>query len=163
MSSSIGSRSPSKRVDLEDLTVRCRPFGHRDQTVVLTNGCFDLLHTGHIHTLNEASRLGDILVVALNSDASVRRLKGDDRPVDGLNVRIGKLSELDSVDLIVIFEEDTPIALIEHLRPDVLVKGGDYSLDQIVGRDIVQSYGGNVATVSYLDGHSTSGQLNDAP
>lgn len=159
MSSSVPGRSTSKRIDLEDLVVRCRPFGERKETIVLTNGCFDLLHPGHIHTLTESARLGDLLVVALNSDASVRRLKGEGRPVDPLIDRIDKLSALEVVDHIVVFEQDTPVELIERLQPDILVKGGDYALSEIVGRDLVESYGGRVTTVPFLEGHSTSGQL----
>jgi D-beta-D-heptose 7-phosphate kinase / D-beta-D-heptose 1-phosphate adenosyltransferase len=160
VSSSLGSRRLTKRIDLEDLLVRCRSFGERDRPVVLTNGCFDLLHFGHIHTITESAKLGT-LVVALNSDASIRRLKGDGRPVDDLDRRAQKLTQLGNIDYIVVFEEDTPRALIERLKPDVLVKGGDYALDEIVGRELVESYGGSVTTVSYLEGHSTSAQLNN--
>lgn len=124
--------------------------------MVFTNGCFDLLHTGHIHVLTEASKLGDALVVGLNSDASVQRLKGDGRPADTLSARITNLAALSSVDYIIVYEQDTPTTLIEQIMPDILVKGGDYRLEQIVGREIVESYGGSVRTVPFLEGYSTT-------
>ena len=130
-----------------------------NRTTVFTNGCFDLLHLGHIHVLTEAAKLGDLLVVGLNSDASVRRLKGSDRPVDNLDTRIAKLEALSPIDHIIVFEQDKPTTVIERIRPDILVKGGDYSLDQIVGREIVESYGGIIRTVPFLKGHSTSGTI----
>ena len=103
--------------------------------------------------------MGDLLIVGLNSDASVRRLKGSDRPVDKLDARIAKLETLSPIDNIIVFEQDTPTIVIERIRPDILVKGCDYSLDQIVGREIVESYGGTVRTVPFLEGHSTSGTI----
>ena len=159
MSSSIDSDRPLKAIDLADLIDLRGPFGTRTRSVVLTNGCFDLLHSGHIQTINGASGFGDVLVVALNSDDSVRRLKGEDRPADRLRARIKKLSELESVDHIVVFNEDTPVDLIDRLRPDVLVKGGDYSPDQVVGGDLVESYGGQIRIVPFLEGHSTTSRI----
>jgi rfaE bifunctional protein nucleotidyltransferase chain/domain len=131
------------------------------QTLVFTNGCFDLLHPGHRHILTESRKLGDKLVVGLNSDPSVRSIKGPERPVDDLGTRISNLSAVPAVDWIVVFDEDTPTALIESLRPDLLVKGGDYSLNKIVGRSIVESYGGKVATIPLLEGYSTTRFLAD--
>jgi rfaE bifunctional protein nucleotidyltransferase chain/domain len=128
-------------------------------TIVFTNGCFDLLHPGHIHVLTEAKKLGDLLVLGLNSDASVRRLKGNDRPVDKIHTRIAKLEALSPIDHVIVFEQDTPTIVIKRIRPDILVKGCDYSLDKIVGREIVESYGGTVRTVPFLEGHSTSGTI----
>ncbi|MEE2754894.1 MAG: D-glycero-beta-D-manno-heptose 1-phosphate adenylyltransferase, partial [Candidatus Latescibacterota bacterium] len=126
------------------------------RTLVFTNGCFDLLHQGHLHVLTEAQKLGDKLLVGLNSDESVQRIKGPDRPIDSLATRIANLSSVPAIDWIVTFDEDTPTALIESLRPDLLVKGGDYSLDEIVGRDTVESYGGRVTTIPILAGYSTT-------
>ncbi len=125
--------------------------------IVFTNGCFDLLHPGHIHLIRQARILGNKLVVAINSDASVKRLKGDTRPILTQNDRSIILSALSSVDLIVIFEEDTPLNLIKILQPDILVKGSDYTPDTIVGRDIVESYGGKVCIVPLLEDYSTTG------
>ncbi len=125
--------------------------------VILTNGCFDILHPGHIHTLKEAKKLGDILVVALNTDASVQRLKGPSRPVNNLEYRATMMSAIGFVDFVVAFDQDTPQALIEYLRPDVLVKGGDYKRESIVGYDIVTSYGGDVFIIDYVPGVSTTG------
>ena len=120
------------------------------QKVVFTNGCFDVLHFGHVHYLLEAKKLGDILVVGLNSDDSVRRLKGPTRPINGEKERAFVLAALSCVDYIVMFEEDTPENLIKAVRPDVLVKGGDYALDQIVGADFVRQNGGTVTTIPFI-------------
>jgi D-beta-D-heptose 7-phosphate kinase/D-beta-D-heptose 1-phosphate adenosyltransferase len=132
--------------------------GHRaaGRTVVFTNGCFDLLHGGHIHLLNRASSFGDVLVVGLNTDESVMRLKGPSRPVQSLDDRALILSSLRMVDMVVPFPEDTPLRLIERLLPDVLVKGGDYSPDTVVGAGTVTAAGGRVEIVELLEGRSTS-------
>jgi D-beta-D-heptose 7-phosphate kinase/D-beta-D-heptose 1-phosphate adenosyltransferase len=130
------------------------------KSVVFTNGCFDLLHPGHIHILHEARALGDRLVVGLNSDASVRRLKGPSRPILGERDRAALLSALADVDAVVLFPEDTPIDLITRLKPDILVKGDDYRIDQVVGRQVVESYGGKVMLVPLLRGYSTTGIAN---
>ena len=127
------------------------------EQIVFTNGCFDLLHPGHIHLLHRARALGDRLVVGLNTDASVRRLKGPGRPIVSEQDRAAVLSALGSVDLVVFFDEDTPLSLIKALRPDILVKGGDYRPEQVVGREIVQSYKGQVRLIPLLDGYSTTG------
>ena len=128
----------------------------KGKKVVFTNGCFDVLHKGHAHLLRQAETFGDMVVVALNSDDSVRRLKGNDRPINNLQDRAEMLSHLSPVDWVVAFEQDTPLELIENLRPDVLVKGGDYSIDEIVGADIVQQRGGEVRVVPFVEGYSTS-------
>ena len=120
------------------------------QKIVFTNGCFDVLHFGHVHYLLEARKLGDILVVGLNSDDSVRRLKGPARPINGEKERAFVLAALGCVDYVVLFEEDTPENLIKAVRPDVLVKGGDYALDQIVGADFVRQNGGSVTTIPFV-------------
>jgi len=125
-------------------------------TIVFTNGCFDLLHPGHIDYLFKAASLGDHLVIGLNSDDSVQRLKGAHRPIQDEPSRALILAALACTDLIISFSEDTPYELIKALQPDVLVKGGDYTADQIVGSDIVMQKGGNVLTLDFLDGYSTS-------
>jgi len=127
--------------------------------IVFTNGCFDLLHFGHHHLLNQARRLGDCLIVAVNSDASIRRLKGPGRPINSEEERMLMLSGLEAVDCVVLFDEDTPIPLLEALRPDVLVKGSEYSSGVVVGRELVESYGGRVALVDQVPGISTSAIL----
>lgn len=124
--------------------------------VVFTNGCFDILHAGHVSYLKKARALGDKLIVGINSDDSVRRLKGDDRPVNTLEDRMTVLSELECVDEVIAFDEDTPAELIKKVRPDVLVKGDDYTIEKIVGADFVMSYGGEVKTIPLLEGRSTT-------
>lgn len=127
-----------------------------EQKIVFTNGCFDLLHLGHITYLEEAAKLGDVLVVGLNSDESVRRLKGPSRPVLPQQERARLLAALEFVEAVVVFEEETPLRLIEKIRPDVLVKGGDYTVDRIVGAELVQSYGGQVEILPLVPGYSTT-------
>lgn len=117
-------------------------------TLVFTNGCFDLIHPGHVAFLQRARSLGDALLLALNSDDSVRRIKGRGRPILSIEERIGVLSGLEAVDYICVFEEDTPHGILRDLLPDVLVKGGDYSQDQIVARDVVEDAGGRAVTLS---------------
>lgn len=135
-------------------------FGRtRSQKLVFTNGCFDLLHRGHVEHLAQARALGDALVVGLNSDASVRRLKGAGRPVVPGADRAAALAALRSVDAVTIFDEDTPLDLIGALLPDVLVKGGDYDLDGIVGREAVEEAGGVVCVLPFLEGYSTTDVL----
>ena len=124
--------------------------------VVFTNGCFDLLHSGHITLLEIASGEGDLLIVGLNSDSSVTRLKGEGRPVQSEAERAEALLEIEVVNVVTIFSEDTPLELIDSIKPDVLVKGGDYSSDEIVGADIVLSRGGEVVRVPLLKGISTT-------
>ena len=124
--------------------------------VVFTNGCFDLLHSGHVTLLEVAASEGDLLIVGLNSDSSVRCLKGEGRPVQPEAERAEALLEVEAVNVVTIFSEDTPLELIESIKPDVLVKGGDYSSDEIVGADIVLSRGGEVVRVPLLQGISTT-------
>ena len=128
----------------------------RDRTVVFTNGCFDLLHPGHVEYLAQARALGDALVIGLNSDASVRRLNGAGRPLVPEAGRAAMLAGLRSVDAVTLFDEDTPLELIRALLPDVLVKGGDYDLDGIVGRDAVEKAGGDVRVLAFVEGYSTT-------
>lgn len=127
--------------------------------VVFTNGCFDLLHVGHVRYLKAARALGDALVVAANSDASIRRLKGPTRPILPEAERVLALAALACVDAATLFDEDTPHALLELLRPDVLVKGATYSVEGVVGREVVEAYGGEVRTVALTEGRSTTDLL----
>jgi len=124
--------------------------------LVFTNGCFDLLHPGHVRYLREARSLGDALIVALNSDRTVRELKGEGRPILNEQERAEVIGALEVVDYVVIFDEETPRDLIAELVPDVLVKGGDWALDQIVGRDEVEAAGGRVVSLSFVEGLSTT-------
>lgn len=128
--------------------------------IVFTNGCFDVLHRGHVYYLAKAREMGEVLVVGLNSDASVSRLKGEGRPVNKQNARAEVLGALGMVDYIVIFGEDTPLELIRSLKPDLLVKGGDYKVEEIVGYQEVISHGGQVLTIPIMEGYSSSSIIN---
>ncbi|MFN3194494.1 MAG: D-glycero-beta-D-manno-heptose 1-phosphate adenylyltransferase [Chlorobiota bacterium] len=130
------------------------------KTVVFTNGCFDILHSGHVFYLREAKKQGDILILGLNSDASVGRLKGENRPVNSEDDRAIVISELKSIDYVVIFEEDTPLNLITDIVPNKLVKGGDYKPEEVVGKDIVEENGGKVVIIPFVDGKSTTNIIN---
>lgn len=149
-----GPRTPiSKIMDWDAASAwRCTVRG----AVVFTNGVFDLLHQGHVDVLNEARREGAALIVGINSDASVRRLKGPDRPVRSAPERAYVLAALEAVDAVVVFDEDTPLALVEKLEPDVIVKGGDYSPETIVGADVVRARNGRVVVVPLVPGQSTT-------
>ncbi len=138
---------------LQEAVAEVRGKGGR---VVFTNGCFDVLHRGHEVYLTEARGLGDLLVVGLNDDASVRRLKGPGRPVNPAGVRAAALCALPCVDYVCVFQEDTPERLIRAIRPDALAKGGDYRVEEVVGGDFVRSYGGQVVTLTYVEGVSTT-------
>ncbi|WP_395803261.1 D-glycero-beta-D-manno-heptose 1-phosphate adenylyltransferase [Daejeonella sp.] len=127
-----------------------------EKKIVFTNGCFDLLHLGHIDYLSKAADMADKLIIGLNSDASTSALKGPSRPIIDQYSRSIMLASLSFVDAVIIFDEPTPIQLIEWIKPDVLVKGADYTIDQIVGSDLVLQYGGDVKTIEYLTGYSTS-------
>ena len=141
------------RADAVTIAQELRKFGKK---LVFTNGCFDLLHAGHVTYLAAARQLGDALMVGVNDDASVRKLKGDGRPIMPLADRMRVLSALRSVDFVVAFSESTPADLIAAVQPDVLVKGSDYHVGDIVGRDIVESYGGRVEVVQLIPGRSTT-------
>ena len=130
---------------------------HGSESIVFTNGCFDILHRGHAILLAEARGAGDVLVVGLNSDGSAKRLKGPTRPLLGQEDRAFMLLQLSSVDYVTIFEEDTPLETIQELRPDVLVKGAEYGPGEIVGEDLVEGWGGRVLRVAMVDRYSTSG------
>lgn len=124
--------------------------------IVFTNGCFDLLHYGHVKYLQEAKRKGDILVVGINSDASVRRIKGNQRPLVNQNDRLRVVAALESVDYVVLFKEDTPLKIIKLLEPDILIKGADWHKNNVVGSNIVLSYGGRVSTIKLVKNHSST-------
>ncbi len=128
--------------------------------VVFTNGCFDILHIGHVKYLQEAKACGDLLVVALNTDASVKRLKGPSRPIQDENSRAEIMAALRAVDFVTLFDEPTPEEAIKAIRPDVLVKGGDWKVEQIAGGAFVQSYGGEVRSLQFVQGHSTTSIIN---
>lgn len=145
-----------------DLEAHLAEWRRQDLRVGFTNGCFDILHPGHVRVLTQARAACDRLIVGLNSDASVRRLKGADRPVQDERARGEVLAALEAVDLVVIFEEDTPLNLITHIKPSVLVKGGDYTREQVVGHEIVTANGGEVVLVDILPGHSTTSLVNRA-
>jgi len=143
---------------IEDFIQQARIGGKTN--IVFTNGCFDILHRGHVDLLEKAKALGDILVLGLNSDDSIRRLKGEERPLVKEADRAFILSRLESVDVVCIFEEDTPLDLIRKVKPDILVKGGDYTIETIVGYEIVQQYDGKVLTIPLISGRSTTNVLN---
>lgn len=139
-----------------DLEKAIADFKKSGKKIVFTNGCFDLLHIGHVRYLEQAKSLGDILIVGINTDASVRELKGPTRPIQNENDRAEILASLKSVDHTVLFGEQTPINLIKSVKPDILVKGGDWKKEQIVGWDFVESYGGEVKSLQFVDGKSTT-------
>ncbi len=138
---------------LAELRLHWRAAGEQ---VVFTNGCFDLLHYGHIHYLAEAKALGDRLVVGLNADSSIQRLKGSHRPIKDELSRTWILAGLECIDAVVVFSEDTPLALIKIAQPDILVKGGDWAVESIVGADFVQANGGVVKNLPFIEGYSTT-------
>ncbi len=135
-------------------------FRSKIKDLVFTNGCFDIIHRGHIEYLNQAKSMGSSLVIGLNSDSSVRKLKGEERPINNENDRAFLLINLKCVDAVIIFNEDTPYALIKEVKPDVLVKGGDWKDEQIVGSDIVKSYGGKVLSLKFVVSYSTTNIIN---
>ncbi len=153
-------RSPSSKIkargSLKALLARARRSGKR---VVFTNGCFDLIHPGHVSYLARARALGDLLVVALNADASVRKLKGPTRPVNSLKDRLIVMAALECVDYVTSFSEETPLQIIRELKPQVLVKGGDWKAKDIVGSEDVLASGGRVRSLPFLKGKSTTGIL----
>ncbi len=143
------------------LAALCHQLRHGGKRIVFTNGCFDVLHLGHVRYLEQARRLGDILVVGVNTDASVRRLKGQKRPLRSEQERAAMVAALKPVDFVTLFDEDTPEALIAELQPHVLVKGGDYTPDRIAGADLVRSWGGEVVVVPYVPGYSTTALVEE--
>jgi D-beta-D-heptose 7-phosphate kinase/D-beta-D-heptose 1-phosphate adenosyltransferase len=147
---------PGKLKSLEELKSIASQAKARGQKIVFTNGCFDILHRGHLHLLREAKALGDLLIVAINSDRSVQQIKGSARPVISQAGRAELIAALEMVDYVILFDEVDPYRLIEELRPDILAKGGDWSTDQVIGGDIVEGGGGRVAVIPYLKGFSTT-------
>lgn len=137
---------------ISDLENFLSSFDRTNKTIVFTNGCFDLLHEGHLYLLKEAKKSGDILIVAVNSDASVKKLKGETRPIETLEIRLKKLSDLPEVDYVISFADETPLQLIEKIKPTVLVKGGDYSPDNVIGKQYAQQ----VVIIPLLEGFSTT-------
>lgn len=150
-----GFKAKIKKInELKAIVSRLKDSGKR---VVFTNGCFDLLHYGHVKYLEEAKRKGDILVVGINSDASVKKIKGAKRPITGEKARSSVIAALESVDYAVIFNEETPLKTIKALKPDMLVKGADWSENNIAGAGFMKSYGAKVSTVELAKGYSTTG------
>ncbi|RME41062.1 MAG: bifunctional D-glycero-beta-D-manno-heptose-7-phosphate kinase/D-glycero-beta-D-manno-heptose 1-phosphate adenylyltransferase HldE [Deltaproteobacteria bacterium] len=150
----------NKLVDPDELAEMGRYAREQGRRIVFTNGCFDLLHAGHVSYLQKARQLGDLLVLGLNTDASIRRLKGPERPVVGQADRARIMAALDCVDYVVLFDDDTPMRLIEALRPDILVKGGDYRPEDVVGREFVESYGGRLELIHFEAGKSTTAMID---
>ncbi len=151
-----------KILPVEHLAKRLHLDTSQSSRVVFTNGCFDILHKGHVTYLQEARNLGDLLIVGLNSDESVRRLKGSQRPLNLIQDRLEVIASLECVDWVTWFEEDTPIELIRKLRPDVLAKGGDWKAEQIVGAPDVLSWGGAVRSIPFVEGRSTTRLIEKA-
>lgn len=145
-----------KVLNSKNLQAALNDYRQQKAKIVFTNGCFDLLHIGHIRYLEEAAKLGDLLVVGINTDASVQKLKGPTRPIQNENDRAEILASLKSVSHTVLFGEETPLKLIEQIKPDVLVKGGDWKIDQIVGSDAVLANGGKVLSLQFVEGKSTT-------
>lgn len=149
-------RIESKIICQKDLSNLILKWREENQKIVFTNGCFDLLHLGHVDYLAKAKDLGDRLIIGVNTDSSVKRLKGKNRPLQDENSRLHILAALHSVDAVVLFDEDTPYELIKKIQPDILVKGADYKIENIVGYDIVTSRGGSVKTIEFIEGYSTT-------
>ena len=141
---------------LDTLTRSLTVWNSENKKIVFTNGCFDILHKGHVDYLEKAKKLGDILIVGLNNDASVSALKGKNRPIQDETSRLAIIASLTSVDATLLFVEATPMQLIQIIKPNVLCKGGDWPIDKIVGADFVQSYGGKIITIPFIQGYSTS-------
>jgi len=158
MSKAVGSdrASFSKVLAGQELETALQKFRTEKKRIVFTNGCFDLLHIGHVRYLEEAAKLGDILIVGINTDASVRKLKGPTRPIQNETDRAEILASLKAVSHTVLFGEDTPLELIKIVQPNVLVKGGDWKINQIVGSDFVLQNGGQVFSLQFVDGKSTT-------
>ena len=150
------SRLRSKILSFSALETKIKKWRNANEKIVFTNGCFDLLHLGHVDYLTKARDLGDRLVVGLNTDSSIKRLKGSSRPIKDQQSRVALLAGMTYVDAVVLFDEETPIKLISMIQPDVLVKGGDYEIKNIVGHDIVLKNNGKVCTVDYVKGCSSS-------
>ena len=145
-----------KELNLDEILKKKKFLKEKKLKIGFANGCFDLLHPGHIFLIKESKKICDYLIIGLNSDSSVKQLKGDARPIDPENLRIEKLSKLYEVDAIILFSEDTPIKLLSKIKPDFLIKGDDYKGKKVAGSDIVIQNGGELKLLKYLDGHSTT-------
>lgn len=150
----------SKILDAAALNQQLAIWRFLTKKIVFTNGCFDIIHLGHIDYLSKAKDLGDILIIGLNTDDSVKRLKGSNRPIKTQHERAMMLASLLFVDGVVLFDEDTPYNLIKNVEPDILVKGSDYKKEEIVGADIIQNSGGEIITIDFLEGYSTTSILD---
>ena len=159
LTAELRGRATSKVLSWQALAEQVDTWKRKGLRIVFTNGCFDLLHFGHLSLLKQAAEQGDVLLVGINSDSSVARLKGPERPLVPERERIAMLAALESVDAVTVFDEDTPLELIRHIAPDVLVKGEDYEIDEVVGREEVESRGGRVTLVPLLPGYSTSSRI----
>jgi len=152
---------PQKKIIVKEMITDLKSdWQRKNLKVVFTNGCFDIIHRGHVEYLYQASRLGDIFFIGLNSDDSVKRLKGENRPVQDQDSRSIILASFQYVDYVCIFYEDTPYEMIKTVQPDVLVKGSDYKPEEIVGYDIVKAYKGEVVTIDFIQGYSSSSIIN---
>lgn len=161
MTTEVSTPLDKRVVDLVQVQRLCNIWRMKGDRIVFTNGCFDILHRGHVEYLQEAAALGDRLVIGLNTDDSVRRLgKGDGRPYNDQDSRAKVLAALRLVDAVVLFDQDTPLELIQAIGPDVLVKGGDYTEDKIVGAEVVKARGGEVRSLKLVDGYSTTGLVD---
>ena len=150
----------SKILSSENLNIHLNVWRFKDQKIVFTNGCFDVLHYGHIIYLSRAKDLGNKLIIGLNSDPSVKRLKGEGRPINHQDSRAIALASLQFVDAVILFDEDTPYELIKRVQPDILVKGSDYKPEDIVGADIVLGRGGEIRTIDFVEGYSSTNIIN---
>ncbi len=146
----------NKIMSMENAKIQIKKWQNNDEKVIFTNGCFDILHAGHIRYLFKAKSLGDHLVIGLNTDSSVKILKGKNRPLQDEQDRALILAALEAIDLVVLFDEDTPLEIITFLKPDILVKGSDYTIDNIVGAKEIIQWGGKVETIEFVNGKSTS-------
>ena len=149
-------REPVQREDLQALLAKLRQEG---KTIVTTNGCFDILHVGHVRYLEETKKFGDVLIVALNSDASVRRLKGEGRPINNENDRAEVLNALKSVDYVVLFDEDSPMQLLAEIKPDVHTKGADYTVETLPEAKVILENGGRLEFIKFVEGKSTTSTI----
>lgn len=149
-----------KIIDPEKIEILVKKVRSEKQLIVFTNGCFDIIHRGHIEYLAKAKQLGDILIVAINSDNSVRKLKGDKRPINRLNDRLYCIASLFFVDYVTYFDEMTPINLINVIKPDIHVKGGDYKVEELPEYQVVRKYGGKIKIIDFINGYSTSNIIN---
>jgi rfaE bifunctional protein nucleotidyltransferase chain/domain len=143
--------------ELPDAKKKVERLRSKNKKIVFTNGCFDILHIGHARYLYAAREMGDFLIVAINSDRSVKAIKGPDRPIMNQSERSEMLASLECVDMVVIFDEDNPMEVIRYLMPDILVKGGDWKEEDIIGADVVRAAGGQIRSIPYINGYSTSG------